>query len=249
MEVGVQMTQQEAIEKSLALEREMEDLRQQLFIYPDPELVKEVKKQIKEVKETWKDGDDKIKWIETLNASIRRKRIDPEKAELINDKINKLQKESDELWEYAKSLNPIKEVKKCYENLANAVVKQAVFDYEALISGTMLPGNDCNVQEILAFAKETNYTGVDLHDLLMKIKSDRQHKFIPYVRKNKDKIIKMYKTFKKNRVDTVSYNSTFPYRCAMCGGALIPKFLKSDDTSVESIGCTNCRTAVLIKDL
>lgn len=175
-------------------------------------------------------------------------RDDDERKEVKN-KIKALERDSDYWWNMAKRMNDQKTIRKNYENLANAVVKQTVFDYEALISGTKSDSCECSMPEVLAFAKETNFTKLDLFAILMKIKEDRKSKFVPYVRENLDGIASAFRSFKRKRTDATAYNNTFPYRCALCGGALKPDFLGPKCKDVTGVGCMSCRTYVYLKDM
>lgn len=211
------MTQQEAVSKSLEIEREIETIRPYLAVNIFTNSGKKKKQKV-------------------INKEIEKR-------------INELQAEADRLWNYAKSFNSKRSIKNNYEDLANAIIKQAIFDFEALISGTKMPTTGCNYQEIIEFAKDTSLTKIDIYSLLMKIADVRKKKYIPYARKNLDGIVSEYRIFKKKRIDSVSYNLDFPYRCYLCGNALKPDFLDQKEEHVKGVGCTTCKTYVYLKDI
>ena len=247
------MTQAEAINRSLALERKIGELKQQFWEPIDPEVEAMAKEQMKRIRKEMPDSEERRIKLDTLNELIKKKPVSDERKMELRAEIKILQKESDELWEYAKSQNEERLVKKSYEDLANAVIKRAVLDYEALISGrgTGESGSIVNIPEILSFAKGNTFTKIDIYGTLEKIKRVREKEFVPYVAKHQRDIVLEYLQLKKKKVNTTSYNDIFSHRCPVCGGAMIPTFIKdhrNGEAKFEGVGCVNCETYVYKKE-
>ena len=236
------MTQQEAIHRSIEIENEIEELRSQFYIPVDKEYRKSIQDQIDKIMVNEPESLKRKQKIAELRKELKAKRIDAKSERELQKKIDILQKESDDLWEYAKSFRPDSVVHGNYERLANAIVKQAVLDYEALISGKKADSNLCNLTEIERFAKTTMLTKVDIPSMLKKIKRVREKEFVPFAAEHYNEIVNEYKKFKRKRVNTVIYNDVFPYRCKVCGGALKPDL--DNKNKLLGIECCGCETYI-----
>lgn len=129
--------QRMAMRKSIDLELEIDELKKQLSIPIDSEQKRRIEEQINDILSKKPVTKEDKKEVAKLRKSIAL--IPAPNADEIKERINILQKESDELWEYAKSFTDPKVVQKGYENLANAIIRQAVLDYSALLSDKSLP--------------------------------------------------------------------------------------------------------------
>ena len=135
------------------------------------------------------------------------------------------------------------------ENLANAIVKQAVADYESLISeaplAEMFPSSE-TTQRIRLFAKEQEYTGVDVVAVLDKIDSVYVNLFKPYVREHGNEIIHDWKEIHKgkNKYAEEQKLENYPHKCPLCGGNLRPMVQTGRSsfrkTHTRYISCTDC---------
>ena len=174
--------------------------------------------------------------------------------EKITNEIKEKQALSDELWEAAKNMHGgPKTRRKNYEDLANAILKRTVLDYESLISENISDNKEnwiwgtakyieftpkqkkytdydeavvCNKLLIMDFAKNIApmITKINFENLLNQIKKDRSTKFIPYVSENLKDIHNEYCKFKKKKLTKADYCSQFIFRCPICGGALKPEY-------------------------
>lgn len=236
------MTQQEAIHRSIEIENEIEKLRSQFYIPLDPEKKRSIHEEINKIMAHEPESLARKQKLAELRRQLKAKMIDAKSQIELQKKIDTLQKESDDLWEYAKSFRSDSAVRGNYEQLANAIVKQAVLDYEALISGKKADSNLCNLAEIERFAKTTVLTKIDIPAILKKIKRVREKEFVPFAAEHYNEIINEYKKFKKKQVNTVVYNDVFPYRCKVCGGALKPDL--DNKNKLLGIKCCGCETYV-----
>lgn len=274
------VAQRMAIRKSIALEWEIEELRKQFSIPLDPEQKQLIKEQINVILSKKPVSKEDKKEVAKLRKSIV---LTPApNADEIKERIDILQKESDELWEYAKSFTDPKAVQKGYENLANAVIRQAVLDYSALLSDKSLPpdniirrqledelrdgksrqtrlskddkrvyiekrSKEIHMEEIMDFAKTYSgvLTNVDLVAVLERIKNTRNNVMLPYVAKNEKQILKDYDLAKKSRKNKYELFRRFPHRCPVCGGALVPVYVKLKKSKIlDEYCCNRCNTGV-----
>ena len=156
------------------------------------------------------------------------------------DKIEELQSVSDKVWDKAKELGSYYSSDQVYEDIGNLVISNAARDFEGLISGSLLPSNDCNLDELRAFAKEQVYSSVNLTEIFNKIEHIYEKEFIPYATENAQEIKKQWEHFNKKYSswsDRVMYSK---YKCPLCGGSLKPA------RANRTIGCTGCKLETFV---
>lgn len=158
-----------------------------------------------------------------------------------------LERESDKFWTMAKALGKPGVTEDCYENLANAVVKQAIFDYIGLLNTVRAREEvsaTCNKTEIRKFAKDQMITTLNLSDLLDQIDRCYEEKFIPYVSEHRAEIVSDYKEAKKKHKTIYEFLDQTKHRCPFCQNGLYPKAIFVGKTKTERIGynivCRNC---------
>lgn len=127
-----------------------------------------------------------------------------------------------------------------YEELLNAIIAQAVYDYEALISDA--PINELSSSyyasamtpaAIRAWARDTK-----TEKILDKIDKVYKEEFRPYAKEHAKEIVKEWKRIQKIRDDwerELAMRAN-PYRCPLCGGALKPKKING----MQTITCNYC---------
>ena len=145
--------------------------------------------------------------------------------------------------------------------LANAVVKQAVDDYEiALLDQYVKPQE--RISEIVAidaWAKDQICTGLDMEKVLAQIRSIYFKKFIPYAERHEAEIVKDWEVFEEKKQDYPKAKSelaksdlykNYKHKCPLCGGLMRngSGFGVGLTKSTTHIGCTGCRLAVPITD-
>lgn len=156
------------------------------------------------------------------------------------DKIEEIQSVSDKAWNKAKELGSYYSSDRVYEDIGNLVISNAARDFEGLISGTILPSNDCNLDELRAFAREQVYSSVNLTEVFDKIERIYNKEFIPYATENAKEIKKQWEHFNKKYSswsDRVTYSK---YKCPLCGGSLKPA------RANKTIGCTGCKLETFV---
>lgn len=156
------------------------------------------------------------------------------------DKIEEIQSTSDKVWNKAKELGSYYVSDRVYEDIGNLVISNAARDFEGLISGTILPTNDCNLDELRAFAKNQVYSSVNLTEIFDKIERIYEKEFVPYATENAKEIKKQWEDFKKKHVEWKNRVLYSKYRCPLCGGSLKPA--KANKT----IGCTGCKLETFV---
>lgn len=126
-----------------------------------------------------------------------------------------------------------------YLELKNAIIAQAMFDYEAVISDAPLPthsGTDISTMtkaSIREFAKGTQIT-----NWLDKIDRIYKEEFRPYVAEHAEEIIAEWKRIQKLRTDwdrELAMKAS-PHKCPLCGGTLKPQKI----CHVPVITCNYC---------
>lgn len=277
--------QQRAIREAIALEWEIEDLRSQLSVPLGPEQKREIKEKINEILSNKPVTSEDKKEVARLRKNLVL--VPAPDADRIKAEIDILQRESDDLWAYAKSFTDPKAVQKGYENLANAIIRQAVLDYSALLSDKSLPSDsiirkhleeelregktiqtkftkdekrvyvgerskEIHMEEIMDFAKTYSgvLTNVDLVAVLERIKNTRNNVMLPYVAENEKQILKDYDAFKKSRKNKYELFKHFPHRCPVCGGALVPVYVKlKKSKALDEYCCTRCNTGVNVSEV
>lgn len=152
------------------------------------------------------------------------------------DQAKSLQKESDRLWDEAKELGRKNVSKLNYEDLACAIIKSAIEDYEGLISGEIDEDAECNHQTIEIFLKEQPYIKLDTDALLKKVRNTYFDSFIPYARAHAEDIRQEWAEYDRKRYTVEERTAISRHRCPLCGGALRPKKRGSEN----EIGCTGC---------
>lgn len=113
-----------------------------------------------------------------------------------------------------------------YLELKNAIITQAVFDYEAVISDAPLPttsGTDISSMtkaSIREFAKGTHIT-----DWLDKIDRIYNEEFRPYVKDHAEEIVRDWKKIQRlpSDWDREQAMKASPHKCPLCGGTLKPQ--------------------------
>lgn len=112
------------------------------------------------------------------------------------------------------------------ENLANAIVHQAAWDYELLISDKPLPvsinNNLCNLEELKIFARDQKYVDMDVNGIYETI--NRHYKeFRQIVSEHAQEIIDEWNKYSPERKDDFNFLSkTLTYKCPNCGHFLRP---------------------------
>lgn len=114
-----------------------------------------------------------------------------------------------------------------YENLINAIIEQAVRDYEAVISDypvTNYEGAPMTREELRLFAKDQWISDVKVEPILDKVEKVYKEEFRPYVREHWKEILEDWKALQ----EIGSYGEyqealkNYPHRCPLCGGNLKP---------------------------
>lgn len=129
-----------------------------------------------------------------------------------------------------------------WNNLANAVVLQAVQDYEYCISDKpMFIGKEkVSKEEIRLFARTQQLVGIDVNAILDRIDRMYHMEFRPYVLNNLKGILDISKLARKQKGKAawtwIADHS--PYKCPFCGGYL-REGLKRDGNA-GYIVCSHC---------
>lgn len=160
---------------------------------------------------------------------------------IIND-LKKLQKEyreeSDRMWakvELYKGVN-----RRAWEDLANAIVKMAIEDYERAISGKKSESEKMLIEKFADNCDNgsMNLSKLKITALLQQI--DRNHeKFVVYAHQNAEGIIGDTARLKKTKKE-MRYAK---YRCPNCGGGLYETVLYG----IHRASCTSCFMSEVIK--
>ncbi len=149
--------------------------------------------------------------------------------------------ESDALWNKAKELGNNGVTPKNYYNLTNAIIIQAVEDYERMISGTIeanIPKSILGSEETIEnFLRNQQITKLNMGEHLDRIKTAYYDEFIPYVEANAESIRKEWNK-KSKQHDNVYISQRSKHRCPLCGGTLRP--FKKRGYDHVGIGCTGC---------
>ena len=148
-----------------------------------------------------------------------------------------LQKESNRLWAEAKELGSAYVSQANYDDLAAAIVRNAVEDYERLMSGTLKESGECNHLEIERFLRDQTYVQLDMPALLRMIARKYVEEFVPYANAYFKDINEEWSEFDKKRLSVEERVPLSKHRCPMCGGAMRPIHRYFDD----AIGCTGCK--------
>ena len=155
------------------------------------------------------------------------------------DDVFAMEWKSDELWEKAKRLGRPNVRQENYEDLANAILKKAVEDYEDLMCGTEHESEVSNIMSmplIEKFLKRQTFVKLDMIELLNNIKRVYAEKFVPYAKKYRSDICNQWDEFNKQGLsvdDRIRYTK---HRCPLCKGCLKP----IDRGNYYNIGCTSC---------
>lgn len=160
---------------------------------------------------------------------------------IIND-LKNLQKgyreESDRLWAKVEMYKGVH--RKAWEDLANAVIKMAVEDYERAISGNK---DDNEKMLIEKFAENCDDGHMDLSKLkitaiLQRVKRNHE-KFVEYVHANAQGIIAETARLRSNHKEPRNGR----YRCPNCDGTLYETVMYG----VHRANCTGCFLSEIIK--
>lgn len=146
------------------------------------------------------------------------------------------EQESERLWEEAKRLGRPTVTQKNYEDLANAIIKRAVDDYEDLMCETVYPGAIINWESIIGFLSEQTFVRLDMMEQIDIIRNVYNYKFIPYVKKHTKEIEQEWKKFDKQNIPIDERVKYTHHHCPLCRGVLRPMHRKTD----TGIGCTGC---------
>lgn len=149
--------------------------------------------------------------------------------------IEALEEEGEKLWAEAKRLGKRGVKKENYEDLANAILKSCVDDYEDLISGGT-PGHKKNFELIEDVLEHQMFVKTDMIQLLRLIDRIYKDKFVPYVKEHRLEILEEWVEFEKNKKSIKENADEAKHRCPLCGGALKPKYYRK----MYVIGCTGC---------
>ena len=127
-----------------------------------------------------------------------------------------------------------------WRNLANAIVIQAVQDYEYLVSDKPMFSTKDKVTktEIRLFAVKQQLVNVDVSAILDRVDRVYQHQFRPYVRQNYKSILEMTRKSKKHPAPWSWLQDNTPYKCPFCGGAL--RQGAAINSSTDYIVCSQC---------
>lgn len=142
-----------------------------------------------------------------------------------------LRRTGNRLWKQAEQTADI--YPPAVENLANAVVERAVYDYEMALSGA---GNALHRADVERFARDgaEAYTGIDLKQVLRKCR-EAYPIFAAMVREHGDEIIQETRRNREKHIN-LELNT---YKCPMCGGALYAYGTAPRD-GLQRINCTGC---------
>lgn len=156
----------------------------------------------------------------------------------------KYRKKSDELFEQYKASNP-PESQIGFENLANAIIKQACDDYEIALCN----GYRKTLEEVREFARENSphgmYSSVDMVYLLQRIEKARKM-FNRKVEENAADIYRVTGELKKRGAKM--YLKDNPHRCPMCGGGLYSGKKRGNTFTVSCTGCYLTRSITINKE-
>lgn len=133
-----------------------------------------------------------------------------------------------------------------YEDLLNAIIQQAVFDYESIISeaeinetATSYVATTMTKEAIRAWAKDTR-----VEKILDKIDKVYEEEFKPYAKEHAQEIVKEWKRIQKLPGDwerELAMRAN-PHKCPLCGGSLKPKTIYGGRT----ISCNYCNLNILM---
>lgn len=131
-----------------------------------------------------------------------------------------------------------------YEDLLNAIIKQAVFDYELIISDAGVNTADTSYmattmtkEAIRAWAKDTK-----VEKMLDKIDKVYKEEFRPYAKEHAQEIVDEWKRIQKIRDEwerELAMRAN-PHKCPLCGGSLKPKKVYG----MKTITCNYCNLNV-----
>lgn len=133
-----------------------------------------------------------------------------------------------------------------YEDLLNAIIQQAVLDYQTLISeaeiNTLSTSYDATTMTptaIRVWAK-----GTEIEKWLDRIDDVYKNEFKPYAKEHAQEIVDEYKRISKIRDDWERQLAmrANPHKCPLCGGSLKPKVIFGGKT----ISCNYCNLNVLL---
>lgn len=127
-----------------------------------------------------------------------------------------------------------------YKELAAAICKQAVLDYESYISDAPMKGGGPQVTEyeLMEFAKTQGLMHIDLVELYGIIKKKFKKEFKPYVTENAETIILDWKKATRRHNNYTEIKKATPHHCPLCGGALRPA--PANSSWKQYIICTGC---------
>ena len=132
-----------------------------------------------------------------------------------------------------------------YENLMNAIILQAVLDFESLISDAPISvGSDSYESSMTVPAIRHWAKGTKVNEWLDKIERTYKNKFRPYSESHAKEIAKDWKKLTRKcqtKYDWDLAYQTYPHKCPLCGGALRPKTVNS----MKTISCNGCNLNVM----
>lgn len=148
----------------------------------------------------------------------------------LRKEVSFFEAKSDELWAEAEKDFDCGDER--YEDLANAVIKRAIDDYETALCGVQ---NKEMLDEIERFAKSgaRAYTRANMPQILARIRR-LYPKFIQYVHEHGPEIIRETRKYAGKKREP----NTFRYRCPLCGGGL--RAVGSPVYGIQLIRCINC---------
>ena len=159
------------------------------------------------------------------------------------DDILDMERKSAELWAEAKRLGKPNVRQENYEDLANAILKKAVEDYESMMCGTVSEsGDNMSMHLIEKFFKQQTYVKLNMSELLDHIKNVYRERFIPYAKKHRFDICNQWEDFDKQGLTIEERIKATKHRCPLCKGCLRP--IHNDN--YYNIGCTTCNLAVYL---
>ena len=133
-----------------------------------------------------------------------------------------------------------------YEDLLNAIIHQAVLDYESLISeaeiNTLSTSYDAATMTTTAIRVWARGTSVE--KILDKIDQIYKNEWKPYAKEHAQEIVDEWKRIQKITDDWERQLAmrANPHKCPLCGGSLKPKIIYGGKT----ISCNYCNLNILM---
>lgn len=187
------------------------------------------------------DNVDYIEQLITASCHLETEYDQGKASGMDPKKLAAIREESDLLWNMAKELGRDRVTGECYRELANAIILQAVKDYERMICGTTEPNIPPSImgdkKTIENFLRAQRNARVDMSSVVDKINHAYYYEFIPYADKHYQEMKQSWEAAKKRHTNVI-FPQGYRHRCPLCGGML--RVFKRRGFTELGVGCTGC---------